>query len=53
MGIAAFATKVASAPLTKKIVVTVAGAVASYFTQIYVGKAYEAIFDVETEELES
>jgi hypothetical protein len=53
MSVVTFATKVASAPLTKKITVTVAGAIASYFTQIYMGKAYDAVFDVKTDELES
>lgn len=52
MSVGTFATKIVSSPLTKKIATTVAGAVASYVTQIYVGKAYDSIFNTETAEIE-
>lgn len=48
-GIAGGAKKVAHSPLTKKIAATVAGAVVSYVTQIYVGKAYDAVFETRTD----
>jgi hypothetical protein len=56
VNVAGIAERIVKSPLTKKIAGTVAGAVASYVTQIYVGKAYDALFvnDVsETEALES
>jgi hypothetical protein len=48
-GIAGSAKKMVHSPLTKKIAVTVAGAVVSYVTQIYVGKAYDSVFETRTD----